>query len=65
MNDIPNDPFVPEDAQEMMGNLNVLYVAALRAGFPEQRAFELVNNLFITQMAALQAVIIGNNEKEG
>lgn len=62
---IPDDPFIPDEAQEMMGNLNIMYVAALRAGFPEQRAFELINNLFITQMATLQAIILGNNEKEG
>lgn len=65
MSDIPNDPFVPEDAQDLMTGLNTLYVAALRAGFPEQRAFELINNLFINQMAVLQAFQIGKEEQEG
>ena len=61
----PQDPFVPPEADDIMAGLQVLYAAAIRSGFPEQRAFELINNLFISQMATLQMVILGKSEQEG
>jgi hypothetical protein len=65
MSEEPQDPSVPSDAKEVMQGLYAFYVAALLAGFPEQRAFELVRDVFVTQMATVQAVLIDRREQEG
>jgi hypothetical protein len=61
----PEDPFIPPEADDIMSGLNALYVAAIRNGFTEQRAFELINNLFINQMATLQMIVMSKAEREG
>ena len=59
------DPFVPPEADDIMSSLQVLYAAGMRAGFPEQRAFELVRDLFVSQMATLQMLTLSRTEREG
>jgi hypothetical protein len=62
MPEVPNDPFISADAQEIMAGLHSLYAAGIQAGFPEMRAFELVQGLFISQMAAVQAMTLSRGE---
>ncbi len=61
----PQDPFVPVEASDMMTGLHMLYSAAITAGFPEQRAFDLIDHFFLTYMAAAQAVAVSQAEQEG
>jgi len=65
MPESPQDPFVPPEADDLMGGLQILYAAALKAGFPETRAFELVRDLFINQMATVQMLMMNKTEQEG
>jgi len=59
------DPFISPEADDIMSGLHVLYAAAIKSGFPEQRSFELVHGLFINQMATIQALVLGQAEQEG
>ena len=61
----PQDPFVPPEANDLMAGLQMLYAAALRAGFPEQRAFDLIDHFFMNYMAAAQILAVQQAEAEG
>lgn len=61
----PQDPFISPDTTEIMQGLYACYASALQAGFPEHRAFELVHDFFITQMASVQQAMIRRAEQEG
>ena len=61
----PQDPFVPPEANDLMTGLQMLYAAALRAGFPEQRAFDLIDHFFMNYMAAAQILAVQQAEAEG
>ena len=61
----PQDPFVPPEANDLMSGLQMLYAAALRAGFPEQRAFDLIDHFFMNYMAAAQVLAVQQAEAEG
>ena len=61
----PQDPFVPPEANDLMSGLQMLYAAALRAGFPEQRAFDLIDHFFMNYMAAAQILAVQQAEAEG
>ena len=61
----PQDPFVPPEANDLMSGLQMLYAAALRAGFPEQRAFDLIDHFFMNYMAAAQILAVQQAEQEG
>lgn len=63
MSEGPQDPFIPQEADDMMQGLQMLYAAALKAGFPEQRAFDLIDHFFLTYMAAAQALAAQQMEK--
>ena len=61
----PQDPFVPPEANDLMSGLQMLYAAALRAGFPEQRAFDLIDHFFMNYMAAAQILAVQQAEAGG
>lgn len=61
----PQDPFVAPEANDLMSGLQMLYAAALRAGFPEQRAFDLIDHFFMNYMAAAQILAVNQAEQEG
>ena len=61
----PQDPFVAPEANDLMSGLQMLYAAALRAGFPEQRAFDLIDHFFMNYMAAAQILAVQQAEAEG
>ena len=61
----PQDPFVAPEANDLMSGLQMLYAAALRAGFPEQRAFDLIDHFFMNYMAAAQILAVQQAEQEG
>jgi hypothetical protein len=46
------DPFLDESLMQQLKMLYQVYAGAINAGFPEPRAFELVQNLFLTQISA-------------
>jgi hypothetical protein len=63
--EIPGDPFSSPEADEAMTGLYDYYVAAIKAGFIEDRAFALVHDLFITQMGVVLASALRARLKEG
>lgn len=65
MDEEMGDPTIPEDAQDLMSGLYALYAAGILAGFPEIRAFELVQAMFVDQMSTVQAILMGRAEREG
>lgn len=55
MNDLPPDPFGPEEELiSAMGYLRKLHSAALAAGFSENAAIQFIIGLFSSMMASAQ-----------
>lgn len=65
MSDEVQDPFTPGEAQVIMRELYGYYVAALEAGFPEERAFGLVRDFFVGQMGMVLAAAINAMQQRG
>ena len=65
MSDGPVDPFLSPEASEMMSGLYLLYSAACSSGFPEQRAFDLIDHFFLSYMATAQMLATAQAQQEG
>ena len=61
----PVDPFSSPEADGIMIELYEYYVAAIKAGFIEERAFALIHDLFLTQMNVALASALQARQKEG
>lgn len=48
--DIPGDPFLDPQMIRDLKMMYQLYACAIQAGFPEQRAFELTRDIFLSQV---------------
>lgn len=53
--EFPQDPFASPEATDIMRTLNSFYVAAQQEGFPEERAYGLVHDLFMVYATAWAA----------
>ena len=65
MSETPQDPFIPPEMDDLMSGLQTLYAAALKAGFPEQRAFDLIDHFFLSYMATAQMLATAQAQQEG
>jgi hypothetical protein len=52
--EMPPDPFVNEDLAAVMKGMYQMYAAAVQAGFPEHRAFDIMR---VTLLAQFQNAI--------
>ena len=65
MSETPQDPFIPPEMNDLMSGLQMLYAAGLKAGFPEQRAFDLIDHFFLSYMATAQMLATAQAQQEG
>lgn len=49
MSELPPDPFLPDGVDAAAKAVALLYTALIQNGLPEQRAYDLVRDLFLAQ----------------